>query len=534
MPFAPTHRARLCHVAGLAAAVAAVSGLLAPSALAETFNPDFDTYLLSRSTSNGLPNGPSTNATVSQDERIASVIGFQSNASNLVSGDRNGSTTDIFTIRRQTPRDLDSGEPWRLGAKKLITRSPSGAAANGPSHLPAVGGSPDDAPRCIAFVSRASNLVSGDTNGKPDAFVANLSSGAIQRVSVSSSERQSNGSTFDVAVNGGCNRVAFTSDASNLHYTGSIKPALRTTGPPSGSRQVYVRTFASGGDNSGLTGYTFMASARSGRAGNRSSFDPAMSARRGDSVAYASQATNLSGGDTNTREDVYLRPMRRSSSDGGTLVGDSLLASRNGAGRAGNGRSLSPAISGATQFSTTGVRVAFQTLATDIARNLPDGNGTWDIVRLNVKDNTRNYASNGENKSVLGNGPATDPAMTEAGSWVFHASTASNYNAANGTYNRDGNGSISDTFVWSENRRPPPGGALLVSKDSARQALRMPSTNPATSARGNYSPFETRDPYADRELFARSWPNSSPSEMRARAAQEARFHQVYLEYLGPK
>src|SRR2546421_561505 len=76
-------------------------------------------------------------------------------------------------------------------------------------------GSDSTPPNCVAFVSRASNLVPGDTNGKADAFVYWIATGKVQRVSVSSTGRQSNGDTYDVAVDGTCERIAFTSDATN-------------------------------------------------------------------------------------------------------------------------------------------------------------------------------------------------------------------------------------------------------------------------------------------------------------------------------
>ena len=76
-----------------------------------------------------------------------------------------------------------------------------------------------DGPHCVAFISAASNLVNGDTNGKPDAFVADLRSGRITRVSVDSRGRQVNGTTSDVEVDGSCGRVAFVSDAHSLALT---------------------------------------------------------------------------------------------------------------------------------------------------------------------------------------------------------------------------------------------------------------------------------------------------------------------------
>ena len=55
-------------------------------------------------------------------------------------------------------------------------------------------------------MSAASNLVRRDTNGKPDAFVYDLRSGKLRRVSVNSRGRQSSGTVSEVVVNGLCTR----------------------------------------------------------------------------------------------------------------------------------------------------------------------------------------------------------------------------------------------------------------------------------------------------------------------------------------
>jgi hypothetical protein len=67
-----------------------------------------------------------------------------------------------------------------------VSRALDGAAANGHSYGPRI--SADGT--ALAFVSVASNLVAGDTNGRADVFVANLVTGAIERVSVNSDGTQ--------------------------------------------------------------------------------------------------------------------------------------------------------------------------------------------------------------------------------------------------------------------------------------------------------------------------------------------------------
>jgi hypothetical protein len=183
------------------------------------------TLLLSRAADGGFPNGGSRNPAVSHDQRIARVMAYESDASNIVSGDVNN-TADVFIVRRQGPWG-QHGTAWSMGGTELASKSIGGAPANGPSTQPALDGDSHHAPSCVAFVSAASNLVPGDTNGRPDVFVRSLASGAITRASVDSHGAQGNGASYDVSVDGDCEQVAFTSDSTNL-------------GGGSGHKQVYV------------------------------------------------------------------------------------------------------------------------------------------------------------------------------------------------------------------------------------------------------------------------------------------------------
>src|SRR3954462_14617572 len=59
------------------------------------------TFLLS-SANGAFPNGPSRNAAVSHDQRIARYIAYESDASNIIDGDTN-SATDVFLVFRAQP-----------------------------------------------------------------------------------------------------------------------------------------------------------------------------------------------------------------------------------------------------------------------------------------------------------------------------------------------------------------------------------------------------------------------------------------------
>ena len=116
--------------------------------------------------------------TAGDDDSFASVsisadgryVAFGSNATNLVPGDT-ASKENVFI------KDIATG------AVTLVSTDTNGVPANGGSEVIVIAGGAGYA----AFVSAATNLVEGDTNGKDDIFLKELSSGKIKRVSTSSS-----------------------------------------------------------------------------------------------------------------------------------------------------------------------------------------------------------------------------------------------------------------------------------------------------------------------------------------------------------
>lgn len=98
------------------------------------------------------------------------------------------------------------------GATTLVSVSRTGGAANNDSAVAAI--TPNG--QFILFNSRASNLVSGDTNGVRDVFVRNLTTGHTWRVSVGPHGRQANRGSNGTAISPDGRFVVFTSDATNL------------------------------------------------------------------------------------------------------------------------------------------------------------------------------------------------------------------------------------------------------------------------------------------------------------------------------
>jgi Tol biopolymer transport system component len=198
-------------------------------------------------------------------------VAFASGASNLVPGDTNNSA-DCFVHDRQT------------GQTTCVSVALDGAPGNSASFNPSV--SADG--RYVAFQSSATNIVSGDTNGKFDIFVHDRQTGQTMRVSVGSGGTQGNddsGGYLSVSADG--RYVAFQSGASNL-----------VSGDTNGNYDVFV--------HDRQTGQTTRVSvATDGTQGNTASFAGFISGD-GRYVAFESSATNLVSSDTNGSRDVFV------------------------------------------------------------------------------------------------------------------------------------------------------------------------------------------------------------------------------------
>jgi Tol biopolymer transport system component len=139
----------------------------------DIFRKDLNTKaitLLSTAADGTQGNGRSYDAQFSADGHF---VMFTSNATNLVAGDTNG-VSDIFL------KDLNTKAVTRLST------AADGTQANGNSYDARF--SPDG--RFIVFESNASNLVAGDTNGKSDIFLKDLTTGAVSRLSTATNGAQ--------------------------------------------------------------------------------------------------------------------------------------------------------------------------------------------------------------------------------------------------------------------------------------------------------------------------------------------------------
>ncbi|HEC17763.1 MAG TPA: hypothetical protein ENI97_00270 [Gammaproteobacteria bacterium] len=285
------------------------------------------TTRISVDSAGGEGNGDSMLPSISADGRF---IAFMSVATNLVGGDTNG-FTDIFLHDTQT------------GATTRVSVDAAGVESNDHSNRPAL----NEDGRYIAFTSEATNLVAGDGNGRTDIFLHDTQTGATTRVSVDSSGNEANGSSgrYRPAISADGRYIAFVSGATNL-----------VTGDSNGRRDVFLHDTQ--------TGTTRVSVDSAGVEANFGSDNgPAISAD-GRYIAFSSGATNLVAGDTNGFTDIFLHD---------TQTGATNRVSVDAAGVESNGHSSYLAI------SADGSYVAFQSDASNLVAN--DTNGRRDVFR---------------------------------------------------------------------------------------------------------------------------------------------------------
>ena len=510
---------------GVAALAAAAPVALAHHDDKDTtiYLPDSTTYLLSKSVTGGIPNGPSRNPVISQDQRVAKIAAFESDATDLVANDVNG-VTDVFFMRRAEPYGND-GTPWVGGATEVASTGMNGQPANGRSYGPALDGDSKNLnPHCLAFVSDASNLVPGDTNGVADAFVRNLDTGAITRVSVTSDGKQANGPTFDVSLSGDCARVAFTSTATNLALTRTKEPnlkALVTAPAPAGTKQVYVRVLPGDPKDGALIGRTFLASAANKQPGNGDSFDPQWS-RPGKAFVFTSTATNFTPRDGAPNQDIYLRQTKRVF--GKYKVTECKLKKKHGKrfrachktvrGKqtmdlqkrwVSDGGNVDSYYASITDDAT---KIAYETTSTNLDPR--DTNGRTDIYRANMKDDPPSQLLISTTKAGIGDFDSHDPEITAAGVAIFFDSLSTNLKMF--PYFVNDPNTVSDVMVGI----PIHSAASVDSLTWENHFATGASQNPAPSARHNYVLFESTAPDIDQSI-------RNPTRQQA----------IFLRYDGP-
>jgi cold shock CspA family protein len=313
-------------------------------------------------------------------------VAFSSYASNLVAGDSNGSW-DVFVHDRKTKET------------RRVSVGSDGAQADAYSDYPAISGNG----RFVAFISLATNLVAGDSNGAWDVFVHDRETKETRRVSVGSDGAQADGYSNVPTISGNGRFVGFESDATNLvaDDTNGVTDVFVHDRETNETKRVSV------GSN--------------GTQADGGSSLPAISGN-GRFVAFLSGATNLVAGDTNEDFDVFVH-------DRETNETKRVSVGLNGA-QAESGSSM-PAISGNGRF------VAFESFAANLVAG--DTNGSADVFVHDRETNQTKRVSVRSN-GAQGDGDSYAPAISGNGRFVAFFSFATNL-VAGDTNNR------SDVFV---------------------------------------------------------------------------------------
>ena len=378
--FAPNTAMRTLSRDGRYVAFVSLASTLVPgdTAIADVFVRDRDagtTALESRSTAGIAGNGGSAAPGLTDDGRY---LVFHSEASNLVGGDTN-TAQDIFV------RDRVGGSTTRVSVAS------GGAQSNGLSDDPSISA----VGRYVAFLSLATNLVAGDSNGVSDIFVHDRQTGLTTRVSVSSQGAQANGASATPLISADGRHVAFYSWANNLI-------ASDTNAQP----DVFVHDRQTGAT-------TLVSRDSAGLQGNAGSFTPAISGD-GRLVAFESLASNLVPFDGNGASDVFVHDR---------VTGSTNRLSLSSAGIEGN------AASNRASISQDGNIVTFESSAVNLVAG--DGNAAIDVfardraaattTRLSVDsagdqaNNASQYAAvSGDGRVVAFQSSATDLVGTDS------------------------------------------------------------------------------------------------------------------------
>ena len=382
--------------------------------------------IASVATSGAVATGPSFAPAISDDGRF---VAFESDATNLASGDSNAKR-DVFLRDR------------RSGTTSRVSVTSGGVQGNGQSLAASI--SADG--RYVAFTSDETNLVVGDTNASSDVFVRDVQASTTTRVSVAAASTQGDSASFEPSISGDGRLVAFASNAANL-----------VTGDTNGAgADVFVRDLQADAT-------TIVDLSSAGVQSNAAGGSPSISGD-GRVVAFRSNGSNLTAGDTNALDDVFVRDRQTNVTDAGErlefrrpgiriqqravdqprrslrqlhVLGAGSRGQRHerrggcvpprsddahdasdqpcGVGAQPDNSSLRPAISG------DGLVVGFTTFTTNLAR---DGNGSFDVfVRLPGSSSTDLVS---RFRSAQGDSTATEPAMSGDGRYVAFSSFSSN------------------------------------------------------------------------------------------------------------
>lgn len=288
---------------------------------------EFISYASGPAASNGASSNP--DVTIARHPDRAVVV-YQTDASNIVSGDTNG-VTDIVLASLTAPDSDNSFDPSTDLTNTLISHTPGGSNANGASTNPRISGDAN----YVVFLSQATNLVSGVTipGGTTQLYLYDVANDSISLISKSASNSPGNANSGVAAISYTGRYIVYATNSTNILSDGSAGFVLydRTTGT---STRIDTDT-TSGPSNSTSSLANSVASISAD----------------GRFVVFSTNATDLtSDSDTNGTEDIFIKDL-----DSGTIS----KVNFNLNGGQTTEQSLAAGIAGQSFTSTTGQIVYF-------------------------------------------------------------------------------------------------------------------------------------------------------------------------------
>ncbi|MDQ5954172.1 MAG: hypothetical protein QG583_100 [Patescibacteria group bacterium] len=345
---------------------------------------------------------------------------FASYATNLVADDING-VQDVFL------RDIALGTTTRISVDSNEVESDGDAYS---AYISSDG-------NFITFVSDATNLVAGDTNGQADIFLRDIALGTTTRISVDSDEVEGDGSSDgDIqSMSSDNNLIVFAGTATNL-----------VAGDTNGVQDIFLRNVT--------LGTTTRISVDSDEVeGDGPSNNPMISAD-GNYVVFESDSTNLVADDTNGVRDIFLRDI---------ALGTTTRISVDDLGVEADGDSYYSTISPDGQY------IAFVSNATNLVNN--DTNALFDVflydrdnqtvVRISVDDDGNQISASNEAQSR--------PTISEDNQYI----TFDFYTEINAGLVEDDTNDVYDVFVVYFDRVEEAEPEVVVQRSSSGSSLAL-------------------------------------------------------------
>lgn len=244
--------------------------------------------------------------------------------------------------------------------------------------------------RWIAFQSSARALDPSDDNGHLDIFLEDRASGTLERITHGVDGNSPDFGSIRPAISADGRRIAFQSSATNL-----------VPGDTNGVSDIFLY-------DRDTRQTTLVSAGLDGEPASGASQYPSISAD-GTHIAFESRANNLTPGDTNGRQDVFIYEVAT-----GTLE----LGSRSADGVPGNRDSYHPAI------SREGRLLVYHTLSDNLLAG-QDTNGRMDIMVLNRETGVVQRASV-TSQWAQADGHSLRPDISDDGRYVVFESAATN------------------------------------------------------------------------------------------------------------